>query len=248
MPHTSTISIVTFPRDADTDAFVAAQRVAHHGRARWALRTALRPFVGDFALNGLLGTYPLFLLSTPQWADLLGPAARGRMLDVGAACGDVTARLAPLVDEVIATDVNRPMVRRLRRRGIDAHRVDVTVQDPPHGAYDLVTALNVLDRCERPVTLLHRLADLVGPGGHLVVSVPLPYRPCWYQGPALAAPRERLPIVGDEFATQCHALARGVGAAGLTVVRLARAPYLSGGDRRRSLYELDCALVVARRA
>ncbi len=133
--------------------------------------------VGDFALNGLLGTYPLFLLSTTQWGDLLGPAARGRMLDVGAACGDVTERLASLVDSVTATEVNRPMVRRLRRRGIDAHHLDLTVQDPPAAAYDLVTALNVLDRCERPVTLLHRLADLVAPGGHLVVSVPLPYRP-----------------------------------------------------------------------
>jgi SAM-dependent methyltransferase len=241
------VPIVELAPDDDVHAFIDAQRTASHSRLRWALRAALRPFAGDFALNGLLGTYPLQLLSTAQWRSLLGDGAHGRLLDVGAACGDVTAQLAPLFDTVTVTEVNRPMARRLRRRGWETHRLDLTVRDVPRAPYDVVTALNVLDRCSHPVSLLRRLVEATTPGGLVVVSMPLPHRPVWYDGPRLTAPREVLPIVGDGFDAGCRSLASIVEDTGTSVVALARAPYLSGGDRRRSLYTLDDAIVVARR-
>jgi SAM-dependent methyltransferase len=243
-----TIPIVDLPPDADTRAFIDEQHAATHSRVRWAARTALRSFAGDFALNGLFGTYPLHLLSTAQWHSLLGDDGRGRLLDVGAACGDVTARLAPLFESVVVTEVNRPMARRLRRRGWRTHRLDLTVHDVPGAPFDVVTALNVLDRCSHPASLLRRLVATTAPGGLVVVSMPLPHRPVWYDGPRLADPREFLPIAGDDFEAGCRSLAALVEHAGTTVVALARAPYLSGGDRRRSLYTLDDAIVVARRS
>jgi SAM-dependent methyltransferase len=242
-----TLPIVEFAPDDDTIVFIEHQRTERHSPLRWAARTALRPFAGDFALNGLLGTYPLHLLSTAQWRSLFGGDTGGRLLDIGAACGDVTARLAPLFDSVTVTEVNRPMARRLRRRGWDTHRLDIAVTDVPDGPYDVVTALNVLDRCSHPVSLLHRVVASAAPGGLVVVSVPLPHRPVWYDGPRLAAPRETLPIDGDDFNSGCRSLASAVEDAGTTIVGLARAPYLSGGDRRRPLYTLDDAIVVARR-
>jgi SAM-dependent methyltransferase len=241
------IPILDLSPDDDTRAFIDEQRSIRHSRLRWATRAALRPLAGDFALNGLLGTYPLHLLSTAQWRPLLGDDAGGRLLDVGAACGDVTARLAPLFDSVTVTEVNRPMARRLRRQGWDTHRLDVTEHEVPGGPFDVVTALNVLDRCSHPVSLLHRLVDATEPGGLMVVSVPLPHRAVWYDGPRLRAPRECLPITGEDFDAGCRSLASLVEHAGTTIVALARAPYLSGGDRRRSLYTLDDAIVVARR-
>lgn len=242
-----TLPIVELPPDDDTVAFMDEQRSARHSPLRWAARTALRPFAGDFALNGLLGTYPLHLLSTAQWRSLFGGHTGGRLLDIGAACGDVTARLAPLFDSVTVTEVNRPMARRLRRRGWDTHRLDVTVSDVPDGPYDVVTALNVLDRCSHPASLLRRVVESATPGGLVVVSMPLPHRPVWYDGPCLTAPLEELPIVGDDFDSGCRSLASLVEDAGTTIVGLARAPYLSGGDRRRALYTLDDAIVMARR-
>jgi 2-polyprenyl-3-methyl-5-hydroxy-6-metoxy-1,4-benzoquinol methylase len=241
------LPILEFPPDHDTRVFIDEQRSTRHSRLRWATRTALRPFAGDFALNGLLGTYPLHLLSTDQWRGLLGDGAHGRLLDVGAACGDVTAQLAPLFDSVTVTEVNRPMARRLHRRGWETHRLDVTDRDVPGGPFDVVTALNVLDRCSHPVSLLHRVVDATEPGGLVVVSVPLPHRPVWYDGPRLAAPRQNLPITGEYFEEACRSMASLVEHAGTTIVALARAPYLSGGDRRRPLYTLDDAIVVARR-
>lgn len=232
--------------DDDTLAFIAAQEAARHSRVRFAARSLLRPVLGDFALNGLFDTYPLHLMSTAQWSTLLGPAVGGRLLDVGAACGDVTAHLSPLFDTVTATEVNRPMVRRLRSRGIDAHLVDVVTDPAPGEPYDTVTALNVLDRCARPLSLLDALVRATRPGGHVVISMPLPYDPCWYHGPRLAEPEERLPVGRGSFDAGCHALASILEAKHLTVTALGRAPYLSGGDRRRAVYTLDAAIVVAR--
>jgi hypothetical protein len=111
----------------------------------------------------------------------------------------------------------------------------------------VVTALNVLDRCSHPASLLRRVVESATPGGLVVVSMPLPHRPVWYDGPCLTAPLEELPIVGDDFDSGCRSLASLVEDAGTTIVGLARAPYLSGGDRRRALYTLDDAIVVARR-
>lgn len=245
--RTRTLPILDLPPDDDTRAFIDRQQAMRHSRLRWAARTALRPFAGDFALNGLLGTYPLHLLSTDQWRSLLGDDAGRRLLDVGAACGDVTSRLAPLFDSVTVTEVNRPMARRLRRQGRDTHRLDITRSDVPGGPFDVVTALNVLDRCSHPVSLLHRLVATTVPGGLVVVSMPLPHRAVWYDGPRLVDPHERLPITGEDFEAGCRSLADVVEHAGTTIVALARAPYLSGGDRRRALYTLDDAIVVARR-
>lgn len=43
---------------------------------------------------------------------------RPRLLDVGAGDGTVTAELAPLFGDVLATEVSGPCVRAIRRRGI----------------------------------------------------------------------------------------------------------------------------------
>ena len=240
------LAIVDFKPDDDTRAFIAAQRGARHSRRRFAARAMLRPFLGDFALNGLFNTYPLHLMSTSQWATLLGPAVAGRLLDVGAACGDVTRHLAPLFDHVTAVEVNRPMVRRLRAQGLDAHLLDITTTVVPGAPFDTVVALNVLDRCARPLSLLDALIGATRRGGHVVVSMPLPYDPCWYDGPRLELPIEKLTIDNASFESGCRSLAAILESKDLTITKLGRAPYLSGGDRRRALYTLDAAIVVAR--
>jgi SAM-dependent methyltransferase len=197
-------------------------------------------------VNGLLGTYPLFLMSTRQWRELLGERRGGRLLDVGAAAGDVTSALAPLFDHVVAIDTSATMVRRLRARGLDAHHVDLTTNDLVGRHYDTVTALNVLDRCADPLTLLARMIDVTRPGGTLVVSVPLPYDPWVYRGPTLRRPRAPLPLAGRSWHEDLVALLDVLERHGVGIERIARTPYLSGGDRHRSHYELDAAVIVAR--
>ena len=213
------------------------------------MRRLLRPALSDFALNGLFGTYPLYLLSTAHWQALLGRDAGGRLLDIGAAGGDVTRQLAPLYDEVVATDVSRPMVRRLRHAGFDARRTDLIRDSLDEEPFDTVALLNVLDRCDQPNTMLHRAIEAGREGATILLSIPLPYDPWHYTGSLPMRPRRPLPLGGRTFADDLATLVDTVlPDAGLTVRRTIRTPYVSAGDRRRQDYRLDAAVIVARRS
>jgi SAM-dependent methyltransferase len=235
---------VPLEADSDTMAFVDGERMRRHRRTRWAARAIVRFAVSGFSANALLDTYPLFMLSEAQWRRLLAPHAAGRLLDVGAAAGHVTSRLAPLFDEVVATDVSRSMVRRLRARGLRADVFDLTDGPPEDAPYDTVALLNVLDRCARPLTMLRAALEALAPGGTLVVSMPLPYDPCWYDGPRTREPLERLPLRALDWESAVVELATHLEDHGGRVLCLTRAPYLSGGDRHEPLYVLDAVIMV----
>ncbi|MCC6216596.1 MAG: methyltransferase domain-containing protein [Polyangiaceae bacterium] len=233
--------------DPAAEVFLATLGRTRAGRLRGALHALLRPWLSDFEVNGLLGTYPLFLLGTEQWQRLLGDARRGRLLDIGAGDGGVTAHLAPGFDEVVVTEAARSMRLRLARRGWVTHAPGVASDGVPGSPYDVISLLNVIDRTARPRTLLERARHGLAPGGSLVVSVPLPYRPHWYDGGRTHDPLERLPIDGPTWEIGATALVEGVlEPLGLEPGPFTRAPYLSAGDRRRELYVLDTVIATAR--
>jgi SAM-dependent methyltransferase len=231
--------------DGATAEFLDRELARRHGRARWALHRLLLGFRSDFDVNGVLGTYALHLLSAEQWEQLLGPPQGGRLLDVGAGAGEVTRALAARFDEVIAVETSKPLLRRLRRAGVRAERADLTRDPVPEAPYDAIALLNVLDRCARPRTLLARACGALRPGGVLLVSVPLPYRPLHYRGGRVLDPDEPLRIGDGPWERQLGALVRDVIVpCGLEVEAWTRAPYLSGGDRHEPCYVLDAAVVV----
>ena len=43
--------------------------------------------------------------------------------------------------------------------------------------YDIISCLNVLDRCDCPLTMLRHIHDRLQPGGLLVLALVLPYEP-----------------------------------------------------------------------
>jgi len=233
------------PTESDIAEFVTGARCP--GLLTWTARHLLRPFMSDFALNGTLGTYPLYLLHTRHWRALLGGSVGGRLLDVGAAAGEVTQELAPLFDEVVATDISGPMVRRLRRIGFDARKIDLARQDLPGKRFDAVTLLNVLDRCDDPAALLAAAVRMCVPGGLIVISTPLPYDPWRYVGSLPMRPRKPLPLRGQLFDADLGGLVDVVlPLAGLEPLRWITTPYVSAGDRRRAEYRLDAAVIVTR--
>lgn len=233
--------------DAATLAYLEGAKAARHGRLKTFLHRSLRAFLSDFDINGWLGTYPMHVLSTAQWETLLGGRPGGRLLDVGSGRGDVTSELARLFDETVTTETSKPMVRRLRRRGFESWHGDLSTMSFEEGSFDAVSLLNVLDRCERPLSLLGRARAALRPGGLLLIALVLPYRPFFYREGVPAPPVERLPIASESFEEATsefvfHALL----ALGVELVAVSRAPYLSGGDAHRALYELDDLLLVCR--
>lgn len=240
---------VLLDHDADARAYVEAVTENRRGRVRTLLQRTLRHYVSDFDANGVLDMYPMFVLGTEQWRKLLGGPGGGRLLDVGAGSGDVTARLAPLFDSVTTTEISSAMAYRLRRRGFACHTLDVALEGVPAGPYDVITCLNVIDRTRLPRTLLERLRDGLAPGGKLVLAVPLPYTPLYYDGPSTRDPEEPLGCDAQDWEAAVVELSERVLAPlGLDVQRWGRTPYLSGGDAERPIYELDDAVLVLSRS
>ncbi len=255
------LSLLTLSQDDETRTYLNQVLASRPSWLRSAARGALSALVSDFDANGLLSMYPMHLVSEAQLRALLAlpaPAKLSRVLDVGAGAGDVTDRLRAVASEVVTTERSFAMARRLRRRGYTCHRVDLADElDQPSSSllgappFELICLFNVIDRCPRPRSLLTRLRSLLmanearGARGRLLLSVPLPFDPMYYQGAAPRHPLEALNISGDTWAeAACDLISRVLPSSGFTPRVLSRAPYLSGGDSRRPLYVLDAALVV----
>jgi SAM-dependent methyltransferase len=219
-----------------------------HGRLRTYAQRLARLYLSDFDANALTGMYRMQLLPQSAWRSLLEGHTGGRLLDVGAGSGDVTSALAPCFGEVEATEVSRGMARRLTKRGIRCHAVDLTEAPLPGAAFDAVSLLNVLDRCQRPRQLLRHCLQALAPGGVFIVALALPYRPFYFDGPATPEPLERLECDPGTAGTwedgARRFIERDLLPLGLRLQCFARAPYLSAGDSARPLYELDDVVAV----
>lgn len=211
-----------------------------HGPLREGARRALRRFVTDFDADGILGTHRMALLGPRSWEALLGEHRGGRLLDVGAGSGDVTIHARGLFREIVTTELSAPMARKLRRRGFVCHRVDLA-KEPLRETFDAVSLLNVLDRCDRPRSLLRAAIASLAPGGSVLVSVPLPVRAHVDRGSYTTDPDEPLGGDGETWAEALSDLIARTIEPALRVKRLARAPYVSVG---RTVETLDAALIV----
>ena len=240
MPAKLAESFVLLDFDAEGAAFVRRATRERSGRLRSFAQYLLRAYVGDFDANALLGMYPMHLLGTEQWRRLLGAGAHGRLLDVGAGSGDVTAALAPCFSEVVTTELVRAAARRMRRRGIPCLSHDVAERGAPDPPYDVIACLNVLDRTSRPRALLSRMLDALARGGHLLIALALPYDPFVYSGGDSVPPAESLAVSSAQFEDAVTELIQNeLEPRQLRVEAWTRAPYLSGGDAHRALYVLD---------
>jgi SAM-dependent methyltransferase len=239
---------VELPMNAEWLNEVAALTKSRHGALRTYAQRFARLYLSDFDANALTGMYRMQLLPTGAWRTLLGGRAGGSLLDVGAGSGDVTTALSPCFDELETTEVSRGMVRRLRQRGFRCRELDMSDAPIDAAPFNAVSLLNVLDRCRKPKTLLEHCLAALAPGGTLIVALALPYQPFYFAGASTPEPLEHLecdpgPGGGWEDGAR-RFIERDLLPLGLALEGFARAPYLSAGDSRRELYELDDVVVV----
>lgn len=249
LPATLAARHVALPPDPETERWIAGEGTRPHGAFAAALHRALRRFASDYDVDAWLGMHGMHLGGTASWRLLLeGTRTGGALLDVGAGRGDVTATLAPLFGRVVATETSRPMVRRLRARGFEAHPIDLASATlPGDPRFCAVALLNVLDRCARPRSLLDAALARLEPGGSLIVASPLPMRPHVDVGGHTVDPDEPLGVEGERFEDSLASLVSELLAPrGLEVLRWARVPYLARGDRESGMHVLDDVVLVAR--
>ncbi|KAF0683144.1 Aste57867_24832 [Aphanomyces stellatus] len=218
------------------------------------LSTVLNLFYSVTDTNGMLGRGQMFVFSRAQAARLLNfPNGHcgGKLLDIGAGDGNVTAKLATFVDTVHATEVSQPMVRALNAKGFHAiHTTDLSHPDiVVNGPYDLISLLNVLDRADTPLTLLRQIHELLAPNGVVLIAVVLPFSSFVEVGTQKLPPSEILPMKGglcadgDSFEDAARIMTERVfGPSGFDVHAFSRVPYLCRGDISQPYYVLYDAL------
>jgi len=255
LPAALRSAFVELDADDSTRSWIDAALARPRPRARIALRTLAMAVVNVYDANGWTNICQDRLLSTAQWRRLLEAGARSpgetrsRLLDVGAGDGSVTQELAALFDEIVTTELSKPMARRLRSKGYRCHQRDLSFEpidetDP----FDAIALQNVIDRASHPLQLLDRACDLLAEHGRLIVTVPVPILPVVFKGPMRLAPAEGLPAGLPDFEASVSALQERVFAArGWRVVALARAPYLCNGSAHAAVEALDAAIFVLRR-
>lgn len=101
------------------------------------------------------------------------------LLDLGAGDGQVTKMMESHFNKIYVTEQSPSMRWRLRHMNYEVLEID----DWTTRTYDVISCLNLLDRCDKPLSLLEDIRKSLNPnGGRLIVAVVLPFNPCVESG------------------------------------------------------------------
>ncbi|XP_060950761.1 methyltransferase-like protein 9 isoform X1 [Limanda limanda] len=237
--------------DSDTRAFLK-QSVEKSGWMFTQLyhsfvSTVLSPLVSRTSINGYLGRGSMFVFSASQLQQILRiePEWRAqRLLDLGAGDGGVTEVMGAHFNEVYATEVSPPMRWHLQRRNYKV--LDIDEWQQTGFLYDVISCLNLLDRCNDPLFLLREIKrSLVPNTGRLILAAVLPFQPYVEVGGQWQRPTEHLKIKGKTWEEQVTNMSDEVfSRVGFEVEAVTRLPYLCEGDMYNDYYMLDDAVFV----
>ncbi|XP_047466045.1 methyltransferase-like protein 9 isoform X2 [Mugil cephalus] len=209
--------------------------------------SVLSPLVSRTSINGFLGRGSMFVFSPDQFRQLLriDPDWRAeRLLDLGAGDGGVTEVMGAHFRAVYATEVSPPMKWHLQRRNYMVLGIDEWQQTGFQ--YDVISCLNLLDRCDDPLHLLQDIKrSLVPRTGRLILAAVLPFQPYVEVGGKWERPKEHIILKGKTWEEQATNMSNEVfRRAGFEVEALTRLPYLCEGDMYNDYYVLDDAVFV----
>lgn len=270
LPQSLVDTYVLMHMDMETKSWLETAKNPSTWRGVFA--DCLRPYMSRTTANGIAGRGGMFIFSRAQIEELLfgtrdtlSAEASGALssstspliqlkkfdsvLDIGAGDGGVTKILAPYFKSVNVTEDSMSMRWRLARHGYNV----LPVNDPiAVNAYNVVSCLNVLDRADRPLSLLKALKDaVIRPDGLVLLAVVLPWCPFVENGSQQKVPTEQLPMSGGEcckgatFEASLERLVSNViEPSGFTVVRWTKLPYLCEGSPSHEYYKLDDAVFV----
>lgn len=235
--------------DTELEGFISDCREHPHTWKKLIALSLLSQVVPAYEAHGILGMYPMHLLGSEQWKLLVPERLRnGRLLDIGAGQGFVTEFARPLFSDVVATETAKSMAVRLRARGFEACTEDITSKPDLflHKSFDVVSILNVLDRCDKPKTLLRNAINFLKDDGVLILSDPLPLNQ--HIRSSSRRPAEKL---GADAGTWEHCLndfhTNTVLPAGLTPTLVSRLPYIYKNTKMEPFVALDDFVMVCKK-
>jgi SAM-dependent methyltransferase len=156
---------VTEPRLAD------AELARHYPDAYGAFQPRARPL--PLRVLSWLRRLQLDLrLRRAPFRQAVGDAPSGRVLDVGCGRGDLAAAFARRGWQASVVDPSPLAVAAARTVGVDARQGSIFEPLWPAASFDVVLFHHSLEHVDKPLEALRRAAELLRPGGRLVVAVP----------------------------------------------------------------------------
>lgn len=207
------------------------------------------------SINGLLGRGGMFIFSHVHLRTFLGlpddwsPIDK-HLIDVGAGDGGVTLVMKQFFDNINVVEASKVMEWRLSQHGFKVVPLDKFTNTGP---YNLISALNLLDRHYDPDKLLSNLHQMALESNcPVLLSVVLPLQQfvefnLGDGGQIIKTTKAKRSLVFSrcdmKFEDQVNALVREVlEPAGFIVIRWTKLPYLCEGDFARAFYKLNDAV------
>ncbi|ESO82859.1 hypothetical protein LOTGIDRAFT_211491 [Lottia gigantea] len=210
-------------------------------------RAVLSWFMSPTSINGWLDRGSMFVFSVDQIKALLSIPEGWKaenFIDLGAGDGKVTQKFGHFFENIYATEASSVMVKRLEEKNFKV--LDIDSWNNGTIIYDLIGCLNLLDRCDKPISILHSIRkSLRKSSGRAIVAVVLPYTPYVEFESSNHKPTESVIISGNSFEEQTINLIKTMfEPAGFEVEKLTRLPYICEGDIHKSFYVLSDAVFV----
>jgi 2-polyprenyl-3-methyl-5-hydroxy-6-metoxy-1,4-benzoquinol methylase len=130
---------------------------------------------GDFGIDVRHPRFQAFLAEVnAQRAQLLGSlvAEPGRLLDVGCGTGEFMAAMRDRGWTVAGAEPIEESAELARSRGLHVRAAMLADSGMAPGAWDVVSALHVLEHVPDAPAFLRELAGWAAPGGHVLVEAP----------------------------------------------------------------------------
>ncbi|CAL8070403.1 unnamed protein product [Orchesella dallaii] len=207
-------------------------------------------FLTNTTVNGLLGRGSMQVFSSDQFEKLIDFQHSNNMmqslLDIGAGDGSTTELMAGCFSDVYVTEMSTTMRWTLQKKGYTV--LDVSEWSNQAVKFDVISCLNVLDRCERPLTLLEQIKSSLKPGGVAVLAFVIPFKPYVEFGAKTSnEPDEALMISDKSYEREVKNFVENVLTPnGWELVKWTRLPYLCEGDIHQAFYWLDDVVFVVR--
>lgn len=149
------------------------------------------------------------------------------------------------------------MVTRLREKGfIASGDANALFNENVIGknCYDLVSMLNVLDRADKPISMLKALKSCIKKDGRILLAVVLPFCPFVESGTKQLEPTEKLNMEGG-LCVEGASFERSVALLNkqlflpldLEIEKWSKLPYISEGDQKKEFYVLEDAIFLLRK-
>ena len=215
--------------------------------------------------SGFLRLADLYVASENQLRELLKSSIINDktqdkfLLDVGSGRGTETIKLAAALGihnpkNVHCLESSSAMRSILGKRGfVTAGSISQFTLGSRQ--FSSVSLLNVLDRCDDPISLLDLAVNALEPGGALVIGIVLPFYGKVYEGKVGSKwgranwrlPRSRLNVnIESSFELGLASFVDKILnlQPQLKMKKWTRVPYVSSGDTRRTFYTIDMALMI----